>query len=131
RRLSRHRARPHRPRDRDDARFGRRADQGAHIERLGPRPSSLTGTAGMSRQRGCARIVQETTAVHIRPTLLLLTALAASSAVTLDAALFTPALQRWEGQRSGTGARLRGLSVVSPDVAWASGAGGTVLRTVD
>lgn len=69
--------------------------------------------------------------MHIRPTLLLLTALAASSAVTLDAALFTPALQRWEGQRSGTGSRLRGLSVVSPDVAWASGAGGTVLRTVD
>ncbi|QDV37575.1 WD40/YVTN/BNR-like repeat-containing protein [Tautonia plasticadhaerens] len=38
---------------------------------------------------------------------------------------------QWEPQDSGTEARLRGLGVVSRDVAWASGSGGTVLRTTD
>ena len=42
-----------------------------------------------------------------------------------------PTLSQWEGQRSGTSARLRGISAVSEKVAWASGARGTVLRTVD
>ena len=37
----------------------------------------------------------------------------------------------WQPQQSGTEASLRGLSVVGSQVAWASGAGGTVLRTVD
>ena len=37
----------------------------------------------------------------------------------------------WQPQASGTSAELRGLSVVSATVAWASGAKGTVLRTVD
>ena len=36
---------------------------------------------------------------------------------------------QWIAQESGTRARLRGLSVVSGDVAWASGSGGTCLRT--
>lgn len=39
--------------------------------------------------------------------------------------------QSWQPVPSGTGAELRGLSVVSGKVAWASGAKGTVLRTVD
>ncbi|MEX2272375.1 MAG: hypothetical protein WD690_12930 [Vicinamibacterales bacterium] len=43
----------------------------------------------------------------------------------------TFALQQWDSQRSGTDVRLRGVSVVSDKVAWASGARGTVLRTVD
>lgn len=37
----------------------------------------------------------------------------------------------WQPQASGTTAELRGLSVAGPTVAWASGARGTVLRTVD
>ena len=37
----------------------------------------------------------------------------------------------WEAQTSGVTHRLRGVSAVSSQVAWASGAGGTVLRTVD
>lgn len=37
----------------------------------------------------------------------------------------------WQPQASGTTAELRGLAVVSPTVAWASGAKGTVLRTTD
>ena len=37
----------------------------------------------------------------------------------------------WVAQPSGTKARLRGLSVVSRDVAWASGSVGTILRTND
>lgn len=41
------------------------------------------------------------------------------------------AFQQWQGQRSGTDARLRGVSAVSDTVAWASGARGTVLRTID
>lgn len=39
--------------------------------------------------------------------------------------------QSWQAVPSGTSAELRGLSVVSGSVAWASGAKGTVLRTVD
>jgi len=39
--------------------------------------------------------------------------------------------QSWQAQASGTTAELRGLSVVSSKVAWASGTKGTVLRTVD
>jgi photosystem II stability/assembly factor-like uncharacterized protein len=38
---------------------------------------------------------------------------------------------QWEPQASGTTAELRGLSVLSPTVAWASGQRGTVLRTAD
>src|SRR5690349_1885460 len=38
---------------------------------------------------------------------------------------------QWMPQESGTRARLRGLSVVSREVAWASGTGGTCLRTAD
>lgn len=37
----------------------------------------------------------------------------------------------WRQQASGTDVQLRGVSAVSHDVAWASGAKGTVLRTVD
>jgi photosystem II stability/assembly factor-like uncharacterized protein len=37
----------------------------------------------------------------------------------------------WEPQPSGVTVRLRGVSAVSSTVAWASGAGGTVLRTTD
>jgi photosystem II stability/assembly factor-like uncharacterized protein len=37
----------------------------------------------------------------------------------------------WVTQPSGVSARLRGVSAVSDEVAWASGAGGTVLRTRD
>ncbi|MSU65713.1 MAG: glycosyl hydrolase [Opitutus sp.] len=37
----------------------------------------------------------------------------------------------WRTETSGTTAQLRGLSVVSAKVAWASGTKGTVLRTVD
>ena len=40
-------------------------------------------------------------------------------------------VQEWQPIPSGTTAELRGLSVVSDKVAWASGAKGTVLRTVD
>src|SRR6185369_9157014 len=36
-----------------------------------------------------------------------------------------------QSQNSGTDVQLRGISAVSDKVAWASGAGGTVLRTVD
>jgi len=38
---------------------------------------------------------------------------------------------QWEMQNSGVNVRLRGVSAVSERVAWASGAGSTVLRTVD
>ena len=38
---------------------------------------------------------------------------------------------QWDLQPSGTKARLRGISVVSGKVAWATGAQGTVLRTMD
>jgi photosystem II stability/assembly factor-like uncharacterized protein len=41
------------------------------------------------------------------------------------------AAPRWTMQTSGVSVRLRGVSAVSESVAWASGAGSTVLRTVD
>jgi photosystem II stability/assembly factor-like uncharacterized protein len=37
----------------------------------------------------------------------------------------------WQEQKSGTTARLRGLSVVDANVVWASGTSGTFVRTVD
>ena len=44
---------------------------------------------------------------------------------------FAPASPRWEPQVSGVTSRLRGVSAVSDNVAWASGANGTVVRTAD
>ena len=42
-----------------------------------------------------------------------------------------PVWAQWQQQASGTDVQLRGISAVSARVAWASGAKGTVLRTVD
>src|SRR6478609_9388875 len=42
-----------------------------------------------------------------------------------------PAWAQWQQQMSGTDVQLRGISAVSAKVAWASGAKGTVLRTID
>ena len=41
------------------------------------------------------------------------------------------AVPSWTMQTSGVNVRLRGVSAVSERVAWASGAGSTVLRTTD
>jgi photosystem II stability/assembly factor-like uncharacterized protein len=57
--------------------------------------------------------------------LLIAALLSAASASTSASA------QSWHMEPSGTSAELRGLSVVSDKVAWASGAKGTVLRTID
>ncbi len=46
-------------------------------------------------------------------------------------AVAQPPAVEWHSQSSGVTSRLRGVSAVSPDVAWASGGNGTVLRTVD
>ena len=53
--------------------------------------------------------------------------------LALAFALPTGAFPRieWRPQTSGVTARLRGISAVSPRVAWASGANGTILRTTD
>jgi photosystem II stability/assembly factor-like uncharacterized protein len=61
---------------------------------------------------------------HVLASGALVLAACAGSASLLGAA-------RWEPQTSGVTGRLRGVSAVSETVAWASGAGGTVLRTVD
>ena len=45
--------------------------------------------------------------------------------------LIVLAVPGWTVQTSGVTVRLRGVSAVSAQVAWASGAGSTVLRTVD
>jgi photosystem II stability/assembly factor-like uncharacterized protein len=47
------------------------------------------------------------------------------------AAIATAPAPHWVAQSSGVTARLRGVSAISDRVAWASGAGGTVLRTAD
>jgi len=45
--------------------------------------------------------------------------------------LILPAWGQWQQQFSGTDVQLRGVSAVSERIAWASGAKGTVLRTID
>ena len=50
--------------------------------------------------------------------------------ISLALAAQAPSL-KWEAQTSGVTTRLRGVSAVSAQVAWASGANGTLLRTVD
>jgi photosystem II stability/assembly factor-like uncharacterized protein len=56
-------------------------------------------------------------------------ALAALAGTALTIAQAPPV--RWEPQSSGVTGRLRGVSAMSSTVAWASGQGGTVLRTAD
>jgi photosystem II stability/assembly factor-like uncharacterized protein len=56
--------------------------------------------------------------------------LAASAAALVSAHAPQPPLQ-WEPLHSGVSVRLRGVSAASPEVAWVSGARGTVLRTID
>ena len=56
-----------------------------------------------------------------------MTATAAAAATTAS----TDPVPRWEPQDSGVKVSLRGLSVASPEVAWASGENGTILRTTD
>lgn len=58
-------------------------------------------------------------------------AAAAFAALTVPVAGLQTAADSWSTQASGVTARLRGVSAISGDVAWASGAGGTVLRTTD
>ena len=61
--------------------------------------------------------------------------LPALAAIVLAVAAAGPHAQpspfQWAPQPSGVTVRLRGVSAVSADVAWASGAAGTVLRTTD
>lgn len=52
-------------------------------------------------------------------------------ALALTGWLAAPAAPQWLAQASGVTARLRGVSAVNDRVAWASGAGGTVIRTAD
>jgi photosystem II stability/assembly factor-like uncharacterized protein len=66
--------------------------------------------------------------VSLPKTLVLVAAFAAVAATTAFSPQREPSWQRFD---TGSVARLRGLSAVSADVAWASGSAGTVLRTVD
>ena len=55
-----------------------------------------------------------------------------SVACTLGAvATATPVAAQWQAQTSPTDVELRGLSIVSPSVVWASGQRGTVVHTTD
>jgi photosystem II stability/assembly factor-like uncharacterized protein len=56
---------------------------------------------------------------------------AVARALVILLALAQSASAQWVAQSSGTQAELRGLSVVSPQVAWASGVRGTVVHTLD
>lgn len=58
-------------------------------------------------------------------------ALLAVACLTGPAAARQAVSPAWEAQQSGVTARLRGVSAVSDRIAWASGANGTVLRTLD
>ena len=54
-----------------------------------------------------------------------------ASAAALLALVATTAAPTWRPQSTGVDARLRGVSAVTDKVAWASGTGGTVLRTTN
>lgn len=54
-----------------------------------------------------------------------------SIAVVVLASFVAQAQHSWTIQQTGVTARLRGVSAASADVVWASGTGGTVLRTAD
>ncbi|MFL6373085.1 MAG: oxidoreductase, partial [Pyrinomonadaceae bacterium] len=45
--------------------------------------------------------------------------------------LATPAYSQWVRQTVNTTASFRGLAVVNEKIVWASGTGGTVIRTID
>ncbi|MER7506024.1 oxidoreductase [Nonomuraea pusilla] len=68
--------------------------------------------------------------MKVRIALSALSAAACVLAAPLPVHAAAPALG-WELKETGVTARFRGLSAVSGDVVWASGTGGTVLRTVD
>lgn len=57
--------------------------------------------------------------------------LAVVASATLPPITPARAEAQWAAQRSPVSVELRGLSVVSPLVVWASGVGGTVVRTID
>jgi photosystem II stability/assembly factor-like uncharacterized protein len=63
--------------------------------------------------------------------LLIAAALLSAGSASASASTSAEPSTSWHLEPSGTTAELRGLSVVSDKVAWASGAKGTVLRTVD
>jgi photosystem II stability/assembly factor-like uncharacterized protein len=51
--------------------------------------------------------------------------------LALSFLILSPAFAQWHPQKSNTTASLHGLSVVNRNVVWASGTGGTFLRTTD
>lgn len=51
--------------------------------------------------------------------------------IVVSCCSLTAAYAQWQEQKSGVDVPLRGISAVSATVAWASGANGTILRTVD
>jgi len=69
-------------------------------------------------------------AVHIIPAMRLILFLVISLGLAAAQAP-APSPQVWQMQDSGSTASLRGIDSVDGTVAWASGSGGTVLRTVD
>lgn len=84
--------------------------------------------AWMAMTMACVAIVHGATAPRQTATPASTPASASASAgpMTVDAAAL-----RWTAQESGVKARFRGVSAVSDRVAWASGADGTIVRTVD
>src|SRR5215218_6063826 len=72
-----------------------------------------------SRHTGNVQRITGVPMKHSSPHSLLLLAFAA------------PIQAQWIGQQTSTDADVRGLSVVSTDVVWASGANGTVLHTTN
>jgi photosystem II stability/assembly factor-like uncharacterized protein len=54
-----------------------------------------------------------------------------STCLVIYVVLCTVGLAQWRPQQSGTTARFRGVSAVSPLIAWASGSGGTYALTTD
>ena len=83
------------------------------------------------RQTGCAGTGAPDWQKPIMSAMLIVRLLVVLVVAAALPGLSAAAQQVWEMQESGTTAGLRGIDSVDGTVAWASGTGGTVLRTVD
>src|SRR6185503_1029679 len=85
-------------------------------------------SAGIDGESSARRSCWSTSAEQRRDSAIMRNALR----VLLCVMIFCAAgLAQWKPQQSGTTARFRGVSAVSPMIAWASGSGGTFARTTN
>ncbi len=78
---------------------------------------------------GCSSAMERASILRAMKAIRLISLLAVAACAAAQTPVSAPAV--WQMQESGTTAGLRGIDSVDGTVAWASGTGGTVLRTID